>query len=111
MQEVNRQRGRVTLIGLADLVRGLGGGLFATAGEHRQTQSVGERGRVDLESVCDGKVTLSREVRAFPMSYTFHPALNMLSDLANGNIVVGFGDQWLSAGGLPCYRLCVELLP
>jgi len=60
MMEVSRSSGRVTLSGLADLVRGLGGGTFPLVGKG---QSVADRGRIDLQAVCEGKVTLNKEVR------------------------------------------------
>jgi ATP-dependent DNA helicase Q1 len=60
VMEVSRSIGRVTLSGLADLVRGLGGGTFALVGKG---QSAADRGRMDLEAVCGGKVTLNKEVR------------------------------------------------
>jgi len=59
MMEVSRRVGRVTLSGLADLVRGLGGGTFTLVGT---VQSAADRGRIDLEAVCGGKVTLNKEV-------------------------------------------------
>jgi ATP-dependent DNA helicase Q1 len=59
IMEVSRNSGRLTLSGLADLVRGLGGGAFTVV---ENGQAVGNRGRLDLEVLCQGKVTLSKEV-------------------------------------------------
>ncbi len=61
--EVEAQGGRVTVSGLADLVRGLGGGQFpvvAQSGKSRGKVSA-EKGVVNLQEMCEGKVLLSKE--------------------------------------------------
>jgi ATP-dependent DNA helicase Q1 len=57
---VEREGGRVTLPALAELVRGVGKGVFAVTGGKRK-RNVGEE-RVDLEVVCGGKIGLGKDV-------------------------------------------------
>lgn len=55
LEAVFRAEGRVTLAGLGDLMRGLGGGSFSSAnGKSKAT--------VDLAAVAGGKVTMNKEV-------------------------------------------------
>ena len=49
------QAGKVTMQQASDLVRGLGKGAF-------QTKEKGMKGAIDLQQVCGGKVTLSKDV-------------------------------------------------
>ncbi|WRT64897.1 uncharacterized protein IL334_001836 [Kwoniella shivajii] len=63
-QAVERDGGRVTLANLADLVRGLGGGLFGVVGggegKKGKRKLNGEKEKVDLEEV-GGKITMSKD--------------------------------------------------
>jgi hypothetical protein len=63
---VNRAGGKVTLSGLADLARGLGGGKFEV--------NQGKRGKMkcalDLEAECGGKVGIDKIVKKFSFSHT-----------------------------------------
>jgi ATP-dependent DNA helicase Q1 len=61
-EAVSRAGGRVTLSGLADVVRGLAGGTFPVV-QPSKAQSSETRGAVDLEALCGGKLILSKEVR------------------------------------------------
>lgn len=61
---VSKGGGRVTLSGLADLARGLGGGIFTGVSQSDKRSSTTETGGViDLDAVCGGKLVLSKEVR------------------------------------------------
>ena len=53
-----QQSGKVTLPAAGDLVRGLGKGAFQTEGKG----AAKGKGSVDLDAICGGKVTLSKEV-------------------------------------------------
>jgi hypothetical protein len=64
---VSSRNGRTTLSGLGDLVRGLGGGSFDTIGvkgkgQCKRARLTNHRETIDLEAVCGGKLTMSREV-------------------------------------------------
>ncbi|OCF37459.1 ATP-dependent DNA helicase [Kwoniella heveanensis BCC8398] len=63
-QMVQREGGRVTLANLADLVRGLGGGMFGLVGGGEgmrgKRKTHGEKAQLDLEEV-GGKVTLGKD--------------------------------------------------
>ena len=62
--EVHGNGGRVTLSALADLARGLGGGKYTIESGRRRGGGSGKApaGIVDLSTLCDGKVTLSKDV-------------------------------------------------
>ena len=53
-----QQSGKVTLPAAGDLVRGLGKGVFQTEGK----AAAKGNGFVDLDTICGGKVTLSKDV-------------------------------------------------
>ena len=55
IRELSNQNGRTTLPQACDLVRGLGKGMFATSEKSVQ-------GKIDLTELCDGKITLSKDV-------------------------------------------------
>ncbi|WVQ97922.1 hypothetical protein IAU59_005040 [Kwoniella sp. CBS 9459] len=63
-QTVQREGGRVTLANLADLVRGLGGGMFGVVGggegKRGKRKMNGEKAQVDLGEV-GGKVTMGKD--------------------------------------------------
>ncbi|ORY27061.1 P-loop containing nucleoside triphosphate hydrolase protein [Naematelia encephala] len=62
LQVVQREQGRLTIASLADLVRGLGGGTFAVIAEKgKKRGAADDKARVDLDSVCGGKVELNKE--------------------------------------------------
>lgn len=58
VRELSQQNGRCTLPQACDLVRGLGKGMFATSEK-------GVQGRIDLTELCDGKITLSKDVSVY----------------------------------------------
>lgn len=53
--------GRVTLGMLADLARGAGGGAFGVSGKKGKGNSK-EKVGLDLKTICQGKVDMSRDV-------------------------------------------------
>lgn len=72
-EAVSRAGGRVTLSGLADVVRGLAGGTFPVV-QPSKAQSSETRGAVDLEALCGGKLILSKEVcRTLPAKSAIQP--------------------------------------
>lgn len=69
MEEVYDEGGRITLAGLADLVRGLGGGQNTVVdstvkkrAKDRKGAKAKQSGFVDLDATCGGKVVLSKDV-------------------------------------------------
>lgn len=64
MSEVERNSGRVTLSGLADLARGLGGGQYSvvSTGRKGQARVSDEKAVVNMGELCGSKVSLSKEV-------------------------------------------------
>ena len=66
LTQVQSEGGRVTLVTLAELVRGLGKGSFAVAdGKGRKRKVVGEKGSVDVEELAGGKVSFNKEASLF----------------------------------------------
>lgn len=63
---VYQSEGRVTVAKLADLGRGLGGGNFTSVvtgqGKKRRKAPATENVGLDLEEVCGGKLTISKDV-------------------------------------------------
>lgn len=76
-QAIERDKGRVTMGMLADLVRGAGGGAFGATvggrgrGKGRRQAPVKEKVGLDLDEIAGGKVSLGKEVRAF-LRLMFH---------------------------------------
>jgi ATP-dependent DNA helicase Q1 len=62
-EAVCEQGGRVTVSGLAELVRGLGGGTFPVVGVRAKGKgkASAEKGSVDVKELNGGKVALSKE--------------------------------------------------
>lgn len=72
MEEVYDEGGRITLAGLADLVRGLGGGQYTVVdstvkkrAKDRKGAKAKQSGFVDLDATCGGKVVLSKDVSTY----------------------------------------------
>ena len=62
LEATDRRNGKITLSGVADLARGLGKGSFSKDQRlpNGKTEKVKET--LDLEQICDGKITLNNEV-------------------------------------------------
>ena len=61
IEAIATEGGRVTLGMLSDLARGAGGGAFGVGGRSGKGKSK-EKVGLDLETVCRGKVDMSRDV-------------------------------------------------
>ena len=61
LEAVEDSGGRLTIAGLSDLARGLGGGSFDTGGGGKRRKTK-ERVQIDYNSVAGGKVGLSKDV-------------------------------------------------
>lgn len=60
VQAVDKEGGRQTISGLADLARGGGGGAFETGGKRKRVK---DKVRLDYDAVAGGEVALSKDVR------------------------------------------------
>ena len=105
-EAVSKTGGRVTLSGLADLVRGLGGGAFAVISQSNKKGSSSEtRGSIDLDTICGGKLALSKEVRPGLGStwLAIHccPSAHILL-LADRNFVAGSAVERIPSRGFSC---------
>jgi ATP-dependent DNA helicase Q1 len=61
LEAVEGGGGRLTIAGLSDLARGLGGGSFETGGGGKRRKGK-EKMQIDYDSVAGGKVGLSKDV-------------------------------------------------
>lgn len=70
----------MTVPALADLVRGLGGGSFALVGNgkgKRKKNPTGEKGQLELDDICGGKVSLSKDVSDHFLSWHSAMAISL----------------------------------
>lgn len=65
MEDVSQQGGRLTIAGLSDLARGLGGGTFAVSSGGGKARNRNAEGHVDLDAICGGKSSLNGNVSSF----------------------------------------------